>query len=164
QKAVYDTVMESVNSGNSRMFFIHSAGGYGKTYLCNTIAAAARAQGHIALYVASSGIAALLLEGGRTAHSHFKIPIPAHENSVAGITCQSQMYEVLHHTKVIIWDEVSMQHKYGILAVDKSLWDLLDKRDSPFGEITVVFGGDFRQTLPVVPKGSRQDIIDASLC
>ncbi|KXN92619.1 hypothetical protein AN958_02284, partial [Leucoagaricus sp. SymC.cos] len=86
QNAVYDAVMESVNSGNSRMFFIHSAGGCGKTYLCNTIAAAVRSQGHIALCVASSGIAALLLEEGRTAHSHFKIPIPAHENSVAGIT------------------------------------------------------------------------------
>ncbi|KXN92615.1 ATP-dependent DNA helicase pif1, partial [Leucoagaricus sp. SymC.cos] len=164
QKAVYDAVMRSINSGNSRMFFIHSAGGCGKTYLCNTIAAAVRAQGHIALCVASSGIAALLLEGGRTAHSHFKIPIPAHEDSVASITHQSKMYEVLHHTKVIIWDEVPMQHKHGILAVDKCLRDLLDKRDCPFGGITDVFGRDFRQTLPVVPQGSRQDIIDASIC
>ncbi|KXN87119.1 ATP-dependent DNA helicase pif1 [Leucoagaricus sp. SymC.cos] len=164
QKTVYNAVIESVNSGNSRMFFIHSAGGCGKTYLCNTIAAAVRAQGHIALCVALSGIAALLLEGGRTAHSCFKIPIPVHEDSVAGITQQSQMYEVLCHTKVIIWDEVPMQHKHGILAVDKCLRDLLDKRNCPFGGIIVVFGGDFRQTLPVVPKGSRQDIIDASLC
>ncbi|KXN84157.1 ATP-dependent DNA helicase pif1, partial [Leucoagaricus sp. SymC.cos] len=143
QKAAYDAVMESVNSGNSRIFFIHSAGGCGKTYLCNTIAATVRAQGHIALCVASSGIAVLLLEGGRTAHSCFKIPIPIHEDSVAGITRRSQMYEVLCHTKVIIWDEVSMQHKHGILAVDKCLRDLLDKRDSPFGGSTVVFGGDF---------------------
>ncbi|KXN90354.1 hypothetical protein AN958_04387 [Leucoagaricus sp. SymC.cos] len=80
------SVMESVNSGNSRMFFIHSAGGCGKTYLCNIIATAVRAQGHIAPCVASSGIATLLLEGGRTAHSHFKISIPVHEDSVAGIT------------------------------------------------------------------------------
>ncbi|KXN87595.1 hypothetical protein AN958_08436 [Leucoagaricus sp. SymC.cos] len=87
QKVVYDAVIESINSGNSRMFFIHSAGGCGKTYLCNTIAAAVRAQDHIALCVASSGIAALLLDGGRTAHSCFKIPIPAHKDSIAGITC-----------------------------------------------------------------------------
>ncbi|KXN89047.1 hypothetical protein AN958_06398, partial [Leucoagaricus sp. SymC.cos] len=82
QKAAYDAVMESVNSGNSRIFFIHSAGGCGKTYLCNTIAATVRAHGrHIALCVVSSGIAALLLDGGRTAHSCFKIPIPVHEDS-----------------------------------------------------------------------------------
>ncbi|KXN90267.1 hypothetical protein AN958_04575 [Leucoagaricus sp. SymC.cos] len=86
QKTVYDTVMESVNSGNSWMFFIHSAGGCGKTYLCNKIAAAVRAQGYIALCVASSEIAALLFEGGRTAHSCFKITIPVHEDSIAGIT------------------------------------------------------------------------------
>jgi len=28
----------------------------------------------------------------------------------------------------------------------------------------VVFGGDFRQTLPVVPKGTRQQVVAASLC
>ncbi|KXN82712.1 ATP-dependent DNA helicase pif1, partial [Leucoagaricus sp. SymC.cos] len=165
---IYDYGLYLLNKilmdGNSRMFFIHSAGGYGKTYLCNTTAATVRAQGHIDLCVASSGIAALLLERGITAHSHFKIPIPVHEDSVAGITRQSKMYEVLCHTKVIIWDGVPMQHKHGILAVDKCLRDLLDKRDCPFGGITMVFGGDFRQTLPVVPQGSRQDIIDASLC
>ncbi|GJW15995.1 ATP-dependent DNA helicase PFH1-like protein [Tanacetum coccineum] len=29
--------------------------------------------------------------------------------------------------------------------------------------MTMVFGGDFRQVLPVIPKGSRQDIVSASL-
>jgi len=28
----------------------------------------------------------------------------------------------------------------------------------------VVFGGDFHQTLPVVPKGTRQQVVAASLC
>ncbi|XP_019157989.1 PREDICTED: ATP-dependent DNA helicase PIF1-like [Ipomoea nil] len=32
-----------------------------------------------------------------------------------------------------------------------------------FGGKTVVFGGDFRQILPVVPKGSRQDIVSATI-
>jgi PIF1-like helicase/Helicase len=33
----------------------------------------------------------------------------------------------------------------------------------PFGGITVVFGGDFQQTLPVVAKGSREEIVNATL-
>ena len=33
----------------------------------------------------------------------------------------------------------------------------------PFGGMTVVLGGDFRQIFPVVRKGSRQDIVDASI-
>ena len=28
----------------------------------------------------------------------------------------------------------------------------------------MVFGEDFRQTLPVVPKGTRQQVVAASLC
>ena len=34
----------------------------------------------------------------------------------------------------------------------------------PFGDLVVVFGGDFLQILLVVPKGSRHDIVHASLC
>jgi PIF1-like helicase len=74
QRSVYDAVMGSVD-GDSKIFFLHSAGGCGKTFVCNTIAAAVRAQGKIALSVASSGIASLLLEGGKTAHSTFRIPL-----------------------------------------------------------------------------------------
>jgi len=32
-----------------------------------------------------------------------------------------------------------------------------------FGGKTVVLGGDFRQILPIVPKGRREDIVSASL-
>ncbi|CAA0814777.1 PIF1 helicase [Striga hermonthica] len=33
--------------------------------------------------------------------------------------------------------------------------------NKPFGGKTIVFGGDFRQILPVIPKGSHQDIVNA---
>jgi len=33
----------------------------------------------------------------------------------------------------------------------------------PFGGMTVVLGGDFRQILYVVQKGTKQDIVDASV-
>lgn len=33
----------------------------------------------------------------------------------------------------------------------------------PFGKEVVVFGGDFRQILPITPKGTRQDIVFASI-
>jgi hypothetical protein len=37
------------------------------------------------------------------------------------------------------------------------------KSDQPFGGIVVVLGGDFRQTLPIIPKGKREDIVGATL-
>lgn len=55
-----------------------------------------------------------------------------------------------------------MQHRHGPEALDRTLRDLR-KSDKPFGGITVVFGGDFRQTLPVIPKGSREEMVSASL-
>ncbi|KAF8875710.1 PIF1-like helicase-domain-containing protein [Infundibulicybe gibba] len=100
QKNVFESAMSSVNNNEGKLLFIHSAGGGGKTFVCNTIAAAVRSQGHVALCVASSGIAALLLEGGRTAHSRFKIPIPVNEVSISNIKHGTLMHEVLEHTKM----------------------------------------------------------------
>jgi len=125
QAAAFDTVLESVTNNQGHIFFIHTAGGCGKTFLCNIIAAKVRKRGQIALCVASSGIAALLLDGERTSHSCFKFPLSIHEDSVAGLKCNSYMFPVLQQTKVIIWNEVPMQHKYDIDAVDQCLRNLL---------------------------------------
>ena len=94
--------------------------------MCNTIAAEVRRRGQVALCVALSGIAALLLDGGRISHLRFKIPLSIHEDSVARLKCNSYMFPVLQQTKVIIWDEVSIQHKYDIDTVDQCLRDLLE--------------------------------------
>ena len=67
--------MASINNNNGKIFFLHSTGGCVKTFVCNTIVAAVCAQGKVALCVTSSEITSLLLEGGRTAHSTFKIPL-----------------------------------------------------------------------------------------
>jgi len=161
QRTVFDAVMESV-AGESKIFFLHSAGGCGKTFVCNTIAAAVRAQGKIALCVASSGIASLLLEGGKTAHSTFRIPIEINETSTCNIGRNSHMFGVVKETSIIIWDEVPMQHKFAIDAVDRTIQDILGI-EMPFGGLTVLFGGDFRQTLPVIPHGTRQQVVAASI-
>ncbi|XP_076921997.1 uncharacterized protein LOC143583632 [Bidens hawaiensis] len=56
-----------------------------------------------------------------------------------------------------------MAHKHGFQALDRFLKDVLSS-NLLFGGKLVVFGGDFRQILPVVQKGTRQDIVNASLC
>jgi len=126
QVAAFDAILESVTNNQGHLFFIHAAGGCGKTFLCNTIAAEVRRRGQVALCVASSGIAALLLDGGRTSHLHFKISLSIHEDSVARLKHNSYMFLVLQQTKVIIWDEVPMQHKYDIDVVDQCLRGLFE--------------------------------------
>ncbi|KNZ80339.1 hypothetical protein J132_06320 [Termitomyces sp. J132] len=98
--------MDSVNNNLYKMIFIHSAGGCGKTFICNTLASAVWSNGDVALCVASSWIDALLLESGRTAHSRFKIPIPALDTIIANIKRGTQLSQLLLQTKVVIWDEV----------------------------------------------------------
>ena len=55
-----------------------------------------------------------------------------------------------------------MQHRYCFEAVDRTLRDICGKEDW-FGGITILFAGDFRQCLPVVPKGSQGQIIRACI-
>ncbi|CAG8778301.1 8548_t:CDS:1, partial [Rhizophagus irregularis] len=107
--------------------------------------------------VASSGIAALLLNGGRTAHSRFKIPIKLFENSTLNISKQSELAKLIKMTKLIIWDEAPMAHKFTFEAVDRTFRDITEV-DKPFGGIIFVMGGDFRQILPVVIRGTCSHI------
>ena len=53
-------------------------------------------------------------------------------------------------------------------ALDRTLRDLMSVTDQhkthqPFGGKVVVLGGDFRQILPVIPKGSRHDILSSAI-
>ena len=104
--------------------------------------------GKIALAVASLGIADELLEGGRTVHSHFKILIPISDESMCSLLLQSTHAQLMKSTSLISWDEVLMSNKQHIECVDRSLRDIC-KVDKPFGGVTVVFGGDPHQILPV---------------
>lgn len=59
-----------------------------------------------------------------------------------------------------------MDHKHAFEAVDKSLRDIMGTKDTDlrsklFGGKTMLVGGDFRQVLPVVAKGKRQDVVQA---
>ena len=55
-----------------------------------------------------------------------------------------------------------MAHRYLHEALDKGLRDIM-RNDEPFGGKTIVFSGDFRQTLPIVPRGNEAQIVAASL-
>jgi PIF1-like helicase/Helicase len=162
QHKAFDAVMDAVSVGNGKCFFLNGPGGSGKTFLYNTLCHALRAQGKIVICVASSGIAALLLIGGRTAHFRFKIPIQIHESSTCSIKKNSLEAELLQAASLIIWDEVPMQHRHIVEAVDRTLQDIRNSHKL-FGGLSIVFGGDFRQTLPVIVKASRPQIVGACL-
>ncbi|CAN1837205.1 ATP-dependent DNA helicase pif1 [Linum perenne] len=168
QKVAYDEIMASVQSNQHRLFFIDGYGGTGKTFLWQVISMKLRSEKKVVLCVASSGIAALLMTGGRTTHSRFHIPIDIHSTSTCHISQDGDLAELLRNTSLIIWDEAPMTHKYCMESLDRTLRDIMsmenpDNENLPFGGITVVFGGDFRQTLPIIPKATRTEIVNSSI-
>lgn len=164
QEQAFTEIWDSIINHKGRSFFIDGFGGTGKTYLYQTLCHAIRGQGLIVLCVASTGLAALLLPGGRTAHSTFKIPISTlNEDSICNIPKESQRAQLLRHTDAIIYDECLMNNKMCFEALDRTLRDLRDIPNKVYGGITVVHGGDFQQILPVITKGTRAEIVNACI-
>lgn len=163
QQQAFETILQSITHNEGKLFFIDGFGGCGKTYLYQTICHAVRAQRIIILCVASTGLACLLLPGGQTAHSMFKIPIDClTDDSMCCIPKQGLRADLLRQAQVVIYDKCLMAHRHCFEALDRTFQDLRDCQ-RPFGGMTMVFGGDFQQILPVIPKGSRADIVEASL-
>jgi hypothetical protein len=169
KKIIFNAIMESVDSRQGKLIFVEGHGGTGKTYLWKAITTKIRSEGKIVLALASCGIAALLLEGGRTAHSRFHIPLNTTDESTCNIKQGSNLAALLNKTSIILWDETPMAHRNCFKALEKNLRDILrctnkNSDKIPFGGMTVVLGGDFRQILPVVAKGKRENIVNASKC
>ncbi|XP_056862974.1 uncharacterized protein LOC108853762 [Raphanus sativus] len=164
QRKIYEEILSTVNKGDGGMFFVSGFGGTGKTFLWKLLSAAIRSRGDIVLNVASSGIASLLLPGGRTAHSRFSIPLNPDETSTCTLAHGSDQANLVKASSLIIWDEAPMMSKYCFEALDRSLSDIVGKHDTqPFGGKVVVFGGDFRQVLPVINGAGRAEVAMASL-
>lgn len=92
---------------------------------------------------ASSGIAALNLPGGRTAHSSFGLPFNCDQYSTSTIKKEQDRVELMRQASLFIWDEAPMMSRWTIETFDRALRDFTNNEDTPFGGKCVVFGGDF---------------------
>lgn len=70
--------------------------------------------------------------------------------------------EVLKHAELIVWDECTMAHKLALEALNLMLQDIRDNTKR-FGGVTLLLAGDFRQTLPVIPRSTPADEVSACL-
>ncbi|OAV94892.1 hypothetical protein PTTG_26862 [Puccinia triticina 1-1 BBBD Race 1] len=76
QTFFYNCVTNSIEARNDqRMFYLDGPGGTGKTFVLNTLIDYFTVHDLSPVVVAATGVAALLLNGGQTAHSTFKIPL-----------------------------------------------------------------------------------------
>lgn len=142
QRDVFNTIDAAVLAKDaSKMFFIDAPGGTGtliliarnirvassstcagKTYVLNALLDKHRHEGLICIAVSISGVAALSLHGGRTAHSTFRIPVSGiHETSTCAIKKQFKLAKLLRQVRLIVWDEAPMANKNQLDAVDRTL-------------------------------------------
>ncbi|GBN34653.1 hypothetical protein AVEN_239484-1 [Araneus ventricosus] len=98
-----------------------------------------------------------------TASKHllgFKLPVPLLDTSVSSMRSTSPEADELRQAVLNIIDEITMLTKDGVRCINPLLRDLMNN-DKPFGGKVIIIGGEFRQTLPVVPRGTRAVVIES---
>lgn len=124
QRLIHDSVINSVLTKKPAVFFVHGHLGTGKRFLWHVIISKIRSESRIVLAVASSGIASLLLPGGRTAHSRFKIPLLFDEVATCRIKKGTHLARLICKADLIVWDEAPMNNKRCFEALNRTLCDL----------------------------------------
>jgi hypothetical protein len=127
QLSAYNQIVDAVTNNLGRMFFVDGFGGSGKTYLWNALSFRFRSMGKIVVNVASSGIASLLLPGGRTAHSQLGIPLTLTEESVCRLDKRGKKAELLGMASLFIWDEAPMINRLALESFERSMRDIMNK-------------------------------------
>ena len=160
QKVIVDDILDSVHTGAGKRFFLSGVAGSGKTFAYTTLYHIIMgeqtddcSEGDDVYCMASTGIAATLLPNGVTYHKRMGGPLDTTGPAISLFSFQSKEARKLARCKLFIFDESTMSHKANMECMDASLRDFR-KDERPFGGATVVFGGDFRQTLPIVLRGT----------
>ena len=163
QQSIFNEICADIEQHKTKLYFIQGMGGSGKSALCKKILAWARSKEKLCLGCASTGLAATIYENFNTAHSLFKYPVIEDEDRdeahvvecQVNPECNSKRLELLQATDVIVWDEFPSNHRELFEAVCRAL-------DNLQGKVCVTFG-DFEQIAPVVPHGSRLQIVQSSI-
>ena len=142
QRAIFDSIEVASTQHNPAPIFIGASPGTGKSYLLNTVLSYFRSQGKVSLACASTASASLLLNGGKTLHAQFKVPININEDSVCNIKRGSRLAELILAASIIIIDEATMISRHVLEALDRTLRDLKRNPNGIFGGIPVVLSGN----------------------
>ena len=148
QRQFLDAALRAVRENEPKCFFLDAPAGTGKTYCLNTLLAGVRGDGKIAIAVATSGIASILLSGGRTFHSRFKAPLKLREGQAFGVRREDGLAVLLRRVSLIVWDEAAMCNRKLLEGLDQTLRFLRDDESVPFGGSPWWCRGTFARTSP----------------
>ncbi len=135
--------------------FLTGSAGTGKTYVLNQYIQYLKDRKVAVAITASTGIASTHI-GGLTIHSWAGIGVKDTLSSkdLAKMKTRKYLKKKIGKAKVLIIDEISMLHKNQLNLVDTVLQYFNDSNE-PFGDLQVVFCGDFFQLPPI---GNRNEV------
>ena len=163
QVACFNTVVAAIDTDpQAACFFIQGPVDTSKTFLYCCLCHYYCLYSKIVLYIAFTGIIALLLPSSCTAYSRFWIPIDLYKESICNISKNLNLAELLRYTSLLLQDKVPMQYYYYFKAVHCMFIDVCFNNFT-FSGLSTILGSNFAQILPIVLQGNCIAIIDICL-
>ena len=131
-KNVFNRIKDLIENKNNdgKIIFLDAPGGTGKTFTLNVIISWIRMKNLEVAATTTSGIVATLLHLGRTAHNRFKIPVDdLNPRSTCNVSRQSETSKFLSNISLAIIDEGPMIHRLCYEAIDRTMKDMVEKKD-----------------------------------
>jgi ATP-dependent DNA helicase PIF1 len=85
-----------------------------------------------------------------------------YRDSVSSIKRNTNQARFISLASVIILDEASMIPGYFLVELDRLLKDITEN-ELPFGGKIIILTGDLRQTLPIIPRATKNELISNSI-
>lgn len=126
------------DTNEPKLSFVDDPDRTGKIFPFDSLLDYIRRSNYTTILFASNCAAVLLLKGGITAHSMFKIS-PA---TICNVTPRSSIETLLEKATLHVWKACSMISKYRFESFDCTFCDIL-KLDVSFGGRMVVYRGNF---------------------
>ncbi|CAD5232933.1 unnamed protein product [Bursaphelenchus xylophilus] len=133
-----------------RQFFLHGAGGTGKTTLYNELIDYCQEQGIKHAATATTGVAANLIKTGQTLHNLIWAPINLDSDTLPTLKYEDQKAQRLRELGLLIIDE-SSQLNVDLYNYLQRLLRHVRKAGDIDRQLVIVYGGDYQQILPVCP-------------
>ena len=159
------------NKNTAKCYFIDAPGGTGKTFCLNAFIHRCLSLGLKIIVTSYSGVAALLLRNGRTAHSQFKFPLNQNmaDSTLGTLKATEALGKELYAADVIFLDELPMLPKKLFELLHNNCIDLHHRHhpelkrtfNTPFAGKLIISAGDLRQCLPIQKYADRTTIVQS---
>lgn len=133
-----------------------------RMFLNNIIQKRLQVFGRIIIAVDTSALAAKLIKSDAIAHSTFVILVPCGADVTYNISLYFTKAQKLQDTSMVIWDVITMCYHLLLVALDRTLEDVMH-RTHPLSRNLITFSGYFFQIFPVILSGSRAQASSKSL-